>query len=130
MNFVTYDEIDKRSLNLGLDLKGGISMLVEIDQADVLRKLSNNNKDTLFNKAINEALAAQSNSQTDFITLFGEKYNQVGKGAKLATIFASIEKFRDKINFESSNADVLEVLRKEVEAKNGETHKYFNYTYR
>ena len=118
----TYDEIDKRSLNLGLDLKGGVSMLVEIDQADVLRKLSNNTKDENFNKALAATIAAQANNQGDFITLFGKEYEKISSSAKLSGIFAPIEKFREKISFESSNSDVLEVLREEAKAKNSETH--------
>ena len=118
----TYDEIDKRSLNLGLDLKGGVSMLVEIDQADVLKQLSNNTKDETFNKALAAAIAAQANNQGDFITLFGKEYEKINAEAKLSGIFAPIEKFREKISFESSNADVLEVLREEAKAKNSETH--------
>jgi SecD/SecF fusion protein len=118
----TYDEIDKRSLNLGLDLKGGVSMLVEIDQADVLRKLSNNTKDENFNKALEATIAAQANSQGDFITLFGKEYEKISADAKLSGIFAPIEKFREKITFESSNTEVIEVLREEAKAKNSETH--------
>jgi SecD/SecF fusion protein len=118
----TYDEIDKRSLNLGLDLKGGVSMLVEIDQADVLRKLSNESKDPIFNQAITAAIEAQANSQDDFITLFGKKYEEISSGAKLSKIFESIEKFRDKITPNSSNEDVLDVLKKETYSKNDETH--------
>ena len=60
----TYDEINKRSLNLGLDLKGGVSMLVEIDQADVLKKLSNNTKDEKFKLALESSIAAQANVAT------------------------------------------------------------------
>lgn len=118
----TYDQIDKRSLNLGLDLKGGVSLLVEIDQADVLKKLANNTKDENFNKAIAAAIAAQASSQDDFITSFGKEYEKVSNGAKLSAIFYPIEKFREKITFESSNSEVLDVLKTEVKAKNGETH--------
>ena len=118
----TYDEINKRSLNLGLDLKGGVSMLVEIDQADVLKKLSNNTKDENFNKALEASIAAQANNQGDFITLFGKEYSKIAGDAKLSGIFAPIEKFREKITFDSSNDDVLEVLKEEANAKNSETH--------
>lgn len=88
----TYDEIDKRSLNLGLDLKGGVSMLVEIDQADVLKQLSNNTKDETFNKALAAAIAAQANNQGDFITLFGKEYEKINAEAKLSGIFAPIDR--------------------------------------
>jgi SecD/SecF fusion protein len=118
----TYDEIDKRSLNLGLDLKGGVSMLVEIDQADVLRQLSNNTKDETFTKALNAAIGAQASNQGDFITLFGKEYEKINSEAKLSGIFAPIEKFREKITFNSSNNEVLEVLIEEAKAKNSETH--------
>jgi len=119
---LTYDKIDQRSLNLGLDLKGGVSMLVEIDQADVLRKLSNNTKDEAFNKALEATIAAQAESQGDFITQFGEEYNKAEGNPKLANIFAPIEKFREKITFESTNDEVIKVLQAEAQAKNSETH--------
>lgn len=119
---LTYDKIDQRSLNLGLDLKGGVSMLVEIDQADVLRKLSNNTKDATFNKALDATIAAQAQSQGDFITQFGNEYNKIDGNAKLSAIFAPIEKFREKITFESSNNEVIKVLKEEATAKNSETH--------
>ncbi|MDA8979660.1 protein translocase subunit SecDF [Chitinophagales bacterium] len=118
----TFDEINKRSLNLGLDLKGGVSMLVEIDQADVLKKLSNNTKDENFNNALAAAVAAQSQNQGNFIALFGKEYEKIAGDAKLAGIFAPIEKFREKISFDSSNEEVLKVLQEEASAKNSETH--------
>lgn len=118
----TYDEINKRSLNLGLDLKGGVSMLVEIDQADVLKKLSNNTKDEKFKLALESSIAAQANNQGDFISLFGKEYEKIADGAKLSGIFAPIEKFREKMTFDSSNDEVLEVLKEEANAKNSETH--------
>lgn len=118
----TYDKINARSLNLGLDLKGGVSMLVEIDQADVLRKLSNNSKDANFNAAIDAAVAKQASTQQDFITSFGNEYASIGGDAKLSAIFYPIEKFREKITFESSNEEVLEMLKEEAASKNKETH--------
>ena len=118
----TYEKINSRSLNLGLDLKGGVSMLVEIDQADVLRKLANNSKDKNFNAAIDAAMANQASSQEDFITAFGNEYKKIAGDAKLSGIFAPIEKFREKISFESSNDDVLDVLKEEALSKNKETH--------
>lgn len=120
----TYNELLERQLSLGLDLKGGISMLVEIDQADVLRKLSLETKDENFNKAIDAALQDQKSNpgQDDFLTLFLNAYNTNASGEKLANIFAPIEEFRDKITWESTNAQVINELRKSMEAKIGETY--------
>lgn len=120
----TYNELLERQLSLGLDLKGGISMLVEIDQADVLRKLALETKDENFNKAIEDALQAQKSNpgQDDFLTLFLNAYNTNASGEKLANIFAPIEEFRDKITWESTNTEVIAELRKSMEAKISETY--------
>jgi SecD/SecF fusion protein len=120
----TYRELQERQLSLGLDLKGGISMLVEIDQADVLRKISLESKDEAFNSAIDAAIVAQTSNpgQDDFLTLFLNEYTRINPQGKLAGIFAPIEEFRDKITWESTNADVIAQLRNSMDAKINETY--------
>jgi SecD/SecF fusion protein len=120
----TYRELQERQLSLGLDLKGGISMLVEIDQADVLRKLALESKDATFNSAIDAAIVAQTSNpgQDDFLALFLNEYTKLNPEGKLAAIFAPIEEFREKITWESSNAVVIEELRKSMNAKINETY--------
>jgi len=108
----TYKECKENELNLGLDLRGGMNVTLEISQADIIRSLSNNNPDVNFNKAINSAVARQKNSQTDLITLFYEEYKKIDPNIRLATIFNTLE-LKDKIKFESSNEDVLALIKTE-----------------
>lgn len=119
---LTYKNINDQALKLGLDLKGGISMLVEIDNADILRKLSHDSEDAFFNQAIELTAAEASSNQLGFIEAFEINYNKVSDGAKLAAIFAPYEEFKGKIDWKDSNSDVIEALKEEVKAKWGETH--------
>ena len=69
----TYSECKQREINLGLDLKGGMNVTLEVMVVDVIKALSNNSKEEKFNQAISNALKLQSNSQEDFVTLFGNR---------------------------------------------------------
>ncbi len=110
----TFKEVQKKEMNLGLDLKGGMNVILEVSVEDILRGLSNYSTDRTFNEALTRAKAEyQRQSQTDFLTLFGRAFGEIDPDAKLAAIFGTVE-MRDKINFNSSNADVLGVLEKEV----------------
>ena len=70
----TYNDCKQRQINLGLDLKGGMNVTLEVMVVDVLKALSNNSTDSLFNLALNNSISAQKNSQKDFMTLFSEEY--------------------------------------------------------
>lgn len=118
----TYSELQSKQLSLGLDLKGGISMLVEIDQADVLRKIALDSKDAIFNQAIDNAVKNSALNQDGFVDQFGREFLALNPQGKLATIFAPIESFRDKITWDSSNEAVLDELKKAMDAKVGETY--------
>ena len=111
----TYRDIKEKELNLGLDLKGGMEVVMEISTVDVIKSLANYSKDTTFTQAIALAKKMQRNSQSDFLTLFGEAFNQIAPGGKLASIFNTIE-LKDKINYNSTNEDVLKVLRKNTKS--------------
>ena len=109
----TYKECKEREINLGLDLKGGMNVTLEVSIPDIIRSLSKNSLDPSFNKAIRTAQEMEKNSQTDFVTLFGKAFKQVAQpGEKLAAIFSS--GLKDKITFNSSDEDVLKVLRTET----------------
>ena len=112
----TYNQCKQREINLGLDLKGGMNVTLEVMVVDVLKALSNNSKDSIFNKAISNTLLAQENSQDDFVTLFALEYDKIAlfpnKG--LSAIFATPD-LREKIQFSSSNDEVIAVLVFEVE---------------
>ena len=112
----TFREIKERELNLGLDLKGGMNVILEVSVVDVIRSLSNYSKDTTFNRAIKLAKKEQvKNSQVNFVTLFGQEFSKIDPNGKLAAIFNTIE-LKDKISFNSTNDEVLDILRLEAES--------------
>ena len=101
----TYLQCKERELNLGLDLQGGMNVTLEVSLADLVRGLANNNADPNFNKAIEQAREALKTSQKDYVTLFGEAYNEIAPNAKLSAIFANPTN-RDKIKLSSTNHEV------------------------
>jgi SecD/SecF fusion protein len=110
----TYRECKERQINLGLDLKGGMNVVLEISVKDVVNALSNYSTDSTFRRAM--ALAEKNHitsPREDFITLFGNAFEQVDPNAKLAAIFSTVD-LKDRVNFNSSNKEVLDVLRKEA----------------
>ena len=110
----TYRECKEREINLGLDLKGGMNVTLEVSMVDMIRSLSNYNTDSTFNQAIALALEYQKDSQEDFVTLFGRAFEEIDPNGMLAAIFATRE-LRGHIDFNSSNVDVLRVIRTETE---------------
>ena len=120
---LTYDDINKQQLKLGLDLKGGISLLVEIDNADLLKELSHKSDDKFFNEAIQLTKQEAANSQDGFLDAFEKNYNKISDGGKLAAIFAPHEEFKGKVNWEDSNEDVMIAVRKEIESTWDKTHE-------
>ena len=110
----TYDDCKSREINLGLDLKGGMNVTLEVSVVDVIKALSNFSKDEGFNQAIAAAIEKQKSSQDDFVTLFGNAYNELNPDAKLASIFYTPE-LKDKVTTSSTNEQVLSMIRAEVE---------------
>ena len=108
----TYKECKEREINLGLDLKGGMNVILEVSVADVVRALSNYNPDPTFQQALTRAGQMQITSQDDFITVFGRAFREIDPNARLAAIFRTPE-MGNKISFDASNEDVLRVLRTE-----------------
>ncbi len=108
----TYADCKEREINLGLDLKGGMNVMLEVSVHDVLRALSNYNADPNFVEALNRAKAMPPSE--DFVSRFGRAYAEVDPNGKLASIFSTVE-LRDKIPFNATNEDVLNVLREEAE---------------
>ena len=109
----TYREVSEFAIPLGLDLKGGMNVTLEISVVDLIRSMSGYHTDSTFNSALRLAIQQQKSSQEDFVTLFGKAFEQVDRNAKLAAIFNTLE-LRDKINFNSTNDDVLRVIREET----------------
>jgi len=112
----TYLECKERELNLGLDLKGGMNVTLEISLQDMIRSLANNSPDSTFNKAIANATAAQAESQEDFVTLFGREFEKLDPNARLASPAIFGYTLKEKISGEATNAEVLEVIKAEKEA--------------
>jgi len=108
----TFRECQEREINLGLDLKGGMDVMLEISVEDIIKAMTNNSKDTTFLQAINLAKEYSKDSREDFVTLFGRAFTEIDPNAKLAAIFNTIE-LKDKIDFNSTNADVLKVIEEE-----------------
>ncbi|MBP7184145.1 MAG: protein translocase subunit SecDF [Saprospiraceae bacterium] len=110
----TYQDLKRQQLALGLDLKGGMSVLLQVDLKDLILSLSNNSKDANFLKAIASAEARQTNSQSDFVTLFAEEFAKVGNGTKLASIFSRNQSLQDVIKFNTPDAEVVRILREKA----------------
>lgn len=107
----TYQELKAGQLNLGLDLKGGMSVLLQVDLKDFVRTLASDSKDPVFLSSLDKANDRLKSEQKDFITLFTEEYAKASNGRSLASIFARNESLKDKINLETSNAKVTEIIR-------------------
>lgn len=118
----TFKECQEREINLGLDLKGGMNVTLEVKVADIVRALSGNSEDPVFTRALALAAEKQKDSQRDFVTLFGESFTEVDPNAQLSAIFTKIE-FRDRIKYNSTNAEVLAIIREET---NGAIDRAFN----
>ncbi len=102
-------------IGLGLDLKGGMNVILEVSVPDVVKTLADNKPDEAFNAAVAEAAKQQITSQEDFITLFVREYKKQAPEGKLAEIFAT-QQLKDKVNTRSTDAEVKAVLREEVKA--------------
>ena len=109
----TFKEVKALELGLGLDLQGGMNVTLEVSVVDLVKSLSNFSKDSTFTAAIRMAKEKQKNSQEDFVTLFGKSFEEISPNGKLASIFNTLD-LKDKVKYNSTNAEVLDVLKKET----------------
>lgn len=109
----TLKDVREREIGLGLDLKGGMNITMEVSVPDIIRALSGYSQDVTFNKAMTIAIEKEKSSTKDFVDLFAESFKQVDPNAKLASIFTTVE-LKDQINFNSTNEQVISVIRKET----------------
>ncbi|MFA7226902.1 MAG: protein translocase subunit SecDF, partial [Dysgonamonadaceae bacterium] len=108
----TLKEVRQREIGLGLDLKGGMTVILEVDAAQVLRSLANTD-DPFFNQALQETIAQnRKGSSLDFVSLFRQNYERINPNGKLANIFSIT--MSDRIKPTASNDEVIAVLRQEV----------------
>ena len=110
-----FKDVRSKEINLGLDLKGGMNVMLQVQLEDLVKALSGNSAEPQFHQALALAKSRSVNSQSDFITLFGEAWDEVTGGARLSQIFGTYE-MRESIKPESTNAEVLSVIKKEAES--------------
>ena len=110
----TLKECREKEINLGLDLKGGMNVTMEVSVSDIIRALSGYNTTEIFNQAIAKANEKQKSSGADYLTLFFESFYELDANAQLASVFSTFE-LKDKVSLTSTNAEVEKVVREEVE---------------
>ena len=111
----TFKQVQNQEINLGLDLKGGMNVMLQVQLEDLVRALAGNNQSPEFLKAISLAKERSVNSQSDFITLFAEAMKETAPGTRLAQIFGTYE-MRDRIKPESTDEQVVSVIKEEAES--------------
>ncbi len=115
LGIYSYQKCLETQIGLGLDLKGGMTVILEISVPDVLENLADHKTDEAFVKSMREARAEEEKSQQDFITLFIEAYHKNAPGHHLAEIFAT-QQLQGKVSPTSSDSEVERALRQEVQA--------------
>jgi SecD/SecF fusion protein len=110
LSYITYQYAKEREIPLGLDLKGGMNVTMEIALSDMVRNLANNNPDANFNTAIRNAEAAVAGGENDFITAFGREYEKLSPNTRLATLFATKEN-SGIVKIDATNQEILNFLR-------------------
>ncbi|NLZ19280.1 MAG: protein translocase subunit SecDF [Bacteroidales bacterium] len=111
----TFKQVQNQEINLGLDLKGGMNVMLQVQLEDLVRALAGGDQSPQFQQALSLAKERSVNSQSDFITLFGEAWKEVSGGMRLAQVFGTYE-MRDLIKPESTDEQVLAVIKDEAES--------------
>ena len=111
----TFKDIQGKAINLGLDLKGGMNVMLQVQLHDLVKALAGGSTAPEFTNALALAKERSVDSRNDFITLFAEAWEETSNGMPLAQIFGTYE-MRDKIGPESTDAEVIEVIRAESES--------------
>ncbi len=111
----TYKQAREMGIGLGLDLKGGMNVILEVSVPDVVKALADHKTDEAFVTAVANASKQAANSSSDFITLFIKEYKTQKPDGTLAELFAT-QQLKDKVNTKSTDAEVEAVLRAEVDA--------------
>lgn len=106
----TYQDLKAQQLAYGLDLKGGMSVVLRVDLAEFLRSLASSSKDPTFDEALQLASQAQETQQENFISLFADAWQQVKGEKTLASVFQRSDALRDEIKTNTSDAEVIRIL--------------------
>src|SRR5688572_30634478 len=110
----TYQDVRKSELGLGLDLKGGMHVTMEVSPVEIIKVMSGNSKDANFLKALDNARELQKTSQENFVSLFGKAYRDIEPNGQLSRIFSNTAN-KGKISYQSTNDEVLAAINTEVE---------------
>ncbi len=111
----TYKKVKEKEINLGLDLKGGMNVTLQVQLEDLVKALADNNQSPEFTSAISLARERSVNSRSDFITLFKDAWDEVGNGIPLSQVFGTYE-MSSRINSQTTDAQVIAVIREEAES--------------
>lgn len=111
----TFKEVQNKQINLGLDLKGGMNVMLQVELKDLVRALADNNTTPAFEEALRLADVRELETRSDYITLFAQAWEEVSGDQRLSQIFGTYE-MREKIKPESSNDEVIKVIREEAES--------------
>ena len=114
LSYITYQYAKEREIPLGLDLKGGMNVTMEISLSDMVRNLANKSTDANFNAAIRNAEVAMATGESDFIGVFGREFEKISPNSKLSPLFATKENSAN-LKIDASNQDVLNFLRKSAD---------------
>lgn len=110
----TYKKCKQNEINLGLDLQGGMNVMLEVSVVDLIKALASSNKDDeMLNRAIAMAIEKQKTSAEDFVTLFGKSFSEIDPNARLAAIFHTMEN-KEKFPREATNEAVLAIIQEEA----------------
>ena len=110
----TYKDVKAKEINLGLDLKGGMNVMLQVQLEDLVKALAGEHTPE-FNQALALAKERSVSSRGDFITLFAEAWKEVSNGQRLAQVFGTYE-MRDRIKPDSTDDEVISVIREDAEA--------------
>ena len=120
LGYYTFQQVREKELGLGLDLKGGMNVTLQISVPDILRALANNNPDKKFNQAI-ENVSKNQTAQDDFVGSFCKEYKKLAPEGNLAQIFRNIERIKEKPN--ANDGEVQNILNDEVNAMVDNSYK-------
>ena len=116
LGIYSYKECREMQIGLGLDLKGGMNVILEVSIPDVVKALAANSQDPVFTETLNAARKRSVSSQDNFIDIFAQEYARIaGPDAKLSTFFAT-SNLKEKINSQTPNEEIITVLKEEVNA--------------
>ncbi len=111
----TYQDLKSRQLNLGLDLKGGMSVVLQVDLREFIEVLSGKNQDATFVAALDAASEAQRNTQDNYVTLFSNAWNKLKGDKQLSKIFLRNESIRERVNSSTSDGEVAQIIREKAD---------------